>query len=104
VNHAFDTTQFNTISSQQLLDNLRTFPTQFNNLRTDITNNWDVNVSKTFSIYERLKLMYRAEAFNLANRAQFSSPGTTPTSGTFGQIRSQSNLPRTIQMSLRLFF
>lgn len=104
ISHAFDITQFNLVSAQQLSNNLRTFPTQFNNLRVDTTHNWDVNVSKAFPIYERLKLVYRAEAFNLTNRAQFSAATLTPTSNTFGQISSQSNLPRAIQMSLRLVF
>ncbi len=104
VSHAFDITQFNLVSAQQLSNNLRTFPTQFNNLRVDTTHNWDVNVSKAFPIYERLKLVYRAEAFNLTNRAQFSAATLTPTSNTFGQISAQSNLPRAIQMSLRLVF
>jgi hypothetical protein len=58
-----------------------------------------------FSLFERARLIYRAEAFNLANRAQFSSPNLTPTmASTFGLVTAQSNLPRAIQKSLRLVF
>lgn len=104
VSHAFDTTRFNLVSSQQLSNNIRYFPTQFNNLRVDTTHNWDVAIGKTFPICERLRLIYRAEAFNLTNHAQFSAANLTPTSSAFGTVTAQSNLPRAIQMSLRLMF
>jgi hypothetical protein len=64
----------------------------------------DVNVGKSFSIRERARLIYRAEGFNLFNRAQFSSPNLTPTASNFGVVTAQSNLARAIQMSLRLVF
>lgn len=104
INHAFDTTRFATASAAQLSNNLRTFPTQFNNLRVDVTNNLDLNVGKSFRIFERARLIYRAEAFNLTNHAQFSAPNLTPTAATFAVVTAQSNLPRAIQMSLRLVF
>ena len=104
INHTFDTTRFVTASSAQLASNLRTFPTQFNNLRVDTTNNVDLNVGKAFSIFERAKLIYRVEAFNLLNHAQFSAPNLTPTASNFGVVTAQSNLPRALQMSLRLVF
>jgi hypothetical protein len=104
VNHALDTTRFVTASSAQLASNLRTFPSQFNNLRSDRTNNIDFAVGKSFTIYERVRLIYRAEGFNAFNRAQFSAPNLTPTASNFGVVTAQSNLPRAIQMSLRLVF
>ena len=73
-------------------------------VRLDTTHNWDLAVGKTFPIFERLRLIYRAEAFNLTNRAQFSSSNLTPTTSSFGVTTAQSNLPRAIQMSLRLMF
>ncbi len=104
VNRAFDTTRFNTVSAQQLSQNFRTFPTQFNNLRVDGTNNWNVAVSKEFSLWEKAKLHFRADAYNLANHALFAAPNLTATSGAFGSISSQTNTPRLIQGSLRLTF
>ncbi len=104
VNHAFDTTRFNTVSSQQLSQNFRTFPSQFNNLRVDHTNNVDLTLTKTFKIGEKVKVQFRAEALNLTNKPLFATPNLTPTSSAFGTITSQTNNPRYIQFGARLSF
>ena len=104
VNHTFDTTRFNTVSAQQLSQNFRTFPSQFNNLRVDGTNNWNVAVAKEFSFWEKVRLHFRADAYNLTNHALFAAPGLTATNSAFGVISSQTNTPRLIQGSLRLTF
>jgi len=102
--HAFDTTAFNTVTSQQLSQNLRTFPSQFNNLRVDHTNNINLSLAKTFSIKERVKVQFRAEAFNLTNKPLFAGATLTATSASFGTIGSQTNNPRYIQFGLRVTF
>jgi len=104
VNHAFDTTQFNTVSSQQLANNYRTFPSLFNNLRLDSMNNINLNLTKSFVIHENLKMQFRAESYNLCNRPLFESPNMTVTASTFGYITSTTNSPRAIQIALRLTF
>ena len=104
MNHAFDTTRFNTVSAQQLSQNYRTFPTQFNNLRTDGTNNLNVSVTKEFSLREKMHLQFRADSFNAANHALFGAPNVTPTATTFGVVSNQTNTPRVIQGALRLTF
>jgi hypothetical protein len=104
VNHAFDTTRFNLVSAQQLSQNFRYFPSQFNNMRLDATNNLNLTVTKDFSIREKMKLQFRAESFNLCNHALFSQANVTPTSGAFGTITSTTNTPRIIQSALRLTF
>jgi len=104
VSHAFDTTQFNTVSSQQLSQNYRTFPSQFSNLRVDHTNNVDLTLTKTFKIGEKAKVQFRAESFNLTNKPLFATPNLTATSSAFGTITSQTNNPRYIQFGLRLTF
>ena len=101
-NMAFDTTRFNTNSAQQLANNNRTFYTRFNNLRLENIKNFESAVSKRIPIRERLRLLFRAEAFNTLNRVQFGGPTLTPTSSSFGVQTSQVNSPRTIQGSLRL--
>jgi hypothetical protein len=101
---SFNTAAFNTVSSQQLASNYRTFPSQFNNLRIDSANNVNVNMTKTFTIHENLKLQFRAESFNVANHPLFESPNLTPTSSTFGYITATTNSPRAIQIALRLTF
>ena len=103
-NGAFNTSVFNTVSAQQLANNIRTFPQYFNNLRQDDIKNIESEITKAFPIRERLKLLFRAEAFNTANRVQFGAPTLSPTSTSFGVITSQVNSPRTITFSLRLMF
>jgi hypothetical protein len=98
---AFDITQFNTASSQQLVDNVRTFDTQFNNLRRDATKNLDASILKGFALTERKHLEVRFETFNTTNRVTFASPQLSPTSSTFGTILSDANTPRRIQTGIR---
>jgi hypothetical protein len=104
VNHSFDTTAFNTVTSQQLAQNFRYFPSQFNNLRVDHTNNIDFTLTKTFVIRERVKIQFRAESFNLCNKPLFGAPNLTATNSSFGAITSQTNNPRYIQFGLRVTF
>jgi hypothetical protein len=80
--------------------------------------NFDLAVSKTTAITERLKLEFRAEFFNIFNHANFLNPnvvnngdgtlaggasGTNINSGSFGQISGTYD-PRIIQFGLRLSF
>ena len=100
----FDTSRFNLVSSQQLANNYRTFPALYNNLRIDSMNNFNANVSKSFVIHEDLKIQFRAESANLCNRPLFEAPNQTATGSTFGYISSTTNVPRAIQLALRLTF
>jgi hypothetical protein len=100
----FDTSRFNTTSSQQLASNYRTFPALFNNLRIDSMNNFNVNVSKSFVIHENVKIQFRGESANLCNRPLFEAPSQTVTASTFGYITSTTNVPRAVQIALRLTF
>jgi hypothetical protein len=71
----------------------------------------DVSLFKTFPIHERMKLQFRAEAFNVTNTVWFPAANTTLTSPVFGQsvlatggFSSTSNDPRSVQMSVRITF
>ena len=99
---AFNTSLFNTISSQQLADNIRTFDTQFNNLRRDPTENLDLSALKAFPIRESMHFELRFESFNVTNRVTFSAPNVSPTSSAFGTITGQANQPRRVQIGARL--
>lgn len=99
---AFDKTRFNTNSQQQLANNIRTFPSQFSNLRADRLNNMEVSIIKQIPLREPLRLQYRCEFFNLMNHPVFAAPNLSPTSSAFGTITDVVNAPRTIQMALRL--
>ena len=74
---------------------------------------WDFSTFKTTTLHERLALQYRAEIFNLLNRANFNTPNlitftasgtTTKTSGTAGAITSTSTTSRQIQFGLKLIW
>ncbi len=102
INQAFDVTQFNRNSQQQLGSNIRTFPTRFGNLRADGSNNFDASLIKNTFLSERINLQLRFEAFNALNHPEFDRPDLSPTSSTFGRITNQPNLARSIQIGARL--
>ncbi|HEY1338073.1 MAG TPA: hypothetical protein VGF59_11220, partial [Bryobacteraceae bacterium] len=67
--------------------------------------NLDASLEKTSTITERVRLTFRAEAFNATNHVIFAEPNNSITASTFGRlVLSQSNAPRQIQFSLRLGF
>ena len=76
---------------------------------------WDFSVLKDTRLRERLNLQFRAELFNLLNRANFNTPNlivfTPPTasnptglSGTAGAITSTSTTSRQVQFGLKLLW
>jgi len=65
--------------------------------------NWDLSMFKTFSITERLKAQFRAEALNFTNTPMFYAPNTTFTNPQFGRITSQANFSRMVQLGVRFF-
>jgi len=99
---AFDTTQFNTVSSQQLVFNIRTFDNQFNNLRRDPTKQIDLSLTKKFRFDEKRYLQVVLEGFNVINHVTFGNPQTNPTNAQFGMITTQANTPRRLESALRL--
>lgn len=74
-------------------------------LRNHHVNNMDLSVFKVYPVTEKLRLQFRAEAFNAFNRVRFSSPNTGVTAGAnFGRVTAQSNDPRQMQFGLKLLF
>src|SRR5436309_2874840 len=69
----------------------------------------DISVFKTIPITERTRLLFRAEAFNIANRPNFGIPNFLIFSGesispSAGQITSTVTSSRQIQFGLKLMF
>jgi len=74
------------------------------NLRAPGLVNIDFSLFKTFHPVERVKVQFRAEAYNLANHPTWAAPGTTVNDpSTFGRITSASG-NRTVQLALKLYF
>jgi hypothetical protein len=76
-------------------------------LRAHGVNNTNLAISKTTPIHGHVNLTLRAEAFNLFNRTQFGPPNTTVTTAsnsTLGQVTTQQNQPRLMQLAFRLTF
>jgi hypothetical protein len=76
---------------------------------------WDFAVMKDTSVREGLRLQFRAEIFNLLDRANFNTPNlivfTPPTaanpsglSGTAGAVTSTSTTSRQVQFGLKLLW
>jgi hypothetical protein len=70
---------------------------------------WDFSVMKDMPIHERANLQFRAEFFNLLNRANFNTPNAvvfTPSgvSPTAGVITSTSTTSRQIQFGLKVLW
>ncbi len=63
----------------------------------------DASIFKYFSLTERVRLQFRAEAFNIENRANFQNPTATISSGTYGRITA-ANDPRVLQFALKVLF
>jgi hypothetical protein len=66
--------------------------------------NFDVSLTKFFTIHENQRLQFRSEFFNLFNHAQFANPSVAANQATFGQITSTSVSPRVIQLALKYSF
>jgi hypothetical protein len=73
-------------------------------LRAEGIKNWDFSLSKTMKIKENLSLHLGAEFFNLFNQVQVAPPNTSFGNPLFGKITTQTNNPREIQLTARVFF
>jgi hypothetical protein len=63
----------------------------------------DFAIDRNFTITERIRLQFRAEAFNILNHPNFNLPNTGLDSGAFASLTSAMD-PREIQFGLKLVF
>ena len=69
--------------------------------------NENMSVTRSFPIRERMRLEFRAEAFNIFNRVRFGTGSTQLQNAQFGVLTgsgSQLNTPRNIQLALKFYF
>lgn len=88
---------------------LRQFSIRYGKLRNPPIRNFDLSAFKSFAITERVTAQFRAEFINAFNTPQFfNGPETNPASANFGKmgdgVRSQTNLPRFVQLAIKINF
>jgi len=75
---------------------------------TQARNPWfrqeNVSISKTFVVWESVRFIYRADAFNIFNRTSFGSVNGTVGNANFGRVTAPQNSARVITMGLRMEF
>jgi hypothetical protein len=106
VDHWFNTDGFEKASANQLVNNLRTWPLRFSQIRGRNNNNVDLALIKNTRIREGKDIQFRMEALNAFNHAGFPSPQMSPTSTTYGKVTAanQAGCPRRLQLSLKYIF
>jgi hypothetical protein len=101
LNPYFDTTAFASLPTQYMVS---PEPPRYAELRAPATRSLNLSLFKTFSVGERFKVQFRADATGVTNTPSFSAPETDMSNpSTFGVINDAGG-ERQIQGSLRLLF
>jgi hypothetical protein len=89
----------------------RMLPQRSGQIRKHHAFTWDASLNKTTQITERVRVQFRAEAFNLANHNYFGRDNfnTDPNSPNFGTVfpslvSNQNTFPRQIQLGFKVLF
>jgi len=99
LNRFFDTSAFTQPDPFTFGNVSRTLP----DVRGPGTVNFDLSVLKNIPVNERVRIQFRAEAFNAFNNVNFSKPGAAFGSTSFGVISSAGGA-RILQLALKLYF
>ena len=73
-------------------------------LKSEGEDNWDVAGEKNFKLTELTNLKFTGQIFDIFNHAQFAEPNLAVGGAGFGTVTHQLNLPRTVQLALRVSF
>ena len=76
----FNVDAFNRVTAQQLVSNVRTQPSRFDEVRGPGYALLDLAFLKNVNLGSRMRAQFRAEVYNALNRANLGGPNTTPTS------------------------
>jgi hypothetical protein len=72
----------------RLANNVRYFPSKTDGLRSPKLNLWDISIIKQIRLSERVRGQFHIELTN----------------ADFGKVTSQTNLPRDIQLAMKVVF
>jgi hypothetical protein len=102
LNRWFDTSQFSAPAAFTFGNVARTLP----DVRAHGINNLDFSIFKNtrWGEAERFNVQFRAEMYNVMNRAQFDVPGTAFGVPQFGVVTNQANDSRLLQLALKFTF
>jgi len=102
----FNTALWPNHTAPNLTYTTRNFPYEFSNVRLPGYHNWDASVSKSFAIYERIRMQFRFEAVNALNHPWYGSIASVDvTNPQFGRLSpTEQNLPRFLKLGLNLQF
>jgi len=103
-NRWFNVDAFNRVNAQQLVSNVRTQPSRFDEVRGPGYAVLDLGFLKNVNLGSRMRAQFRAEIYNALNRANLANPNATTTNSAFGTITAQNGLPRQLQLAARLSF
>ena len=87
----------------QLGSNIRTIPSKWNGLTTPRYTNWDMSFVKGFDIGP-IHPQLHIELYNAFDNVFYNNANLNPTSADFGKVTSQNNLPRNIQIGMKINF
>ncbi len=104
VDQWFNPAAFNRVSAQQLVSNVRTQPSRFEEIRGPGYAVLDLSLLKNVNFAGGRQLQFRVEAYNALNRANLQNPNTSVTNTALGSITAQNGLPRQIQLAAKFAF
>jgi len=87
-----------------LVANIQEFSSRFSGVRTDGINAFDLSLSKSWRLKEKMRMQFRAEAYNALNHPMFGNPNTVPANAAFGTITALKSGLRRLSFGLKLYF
>jgi hypothetical protein len=88
----------------RLASNIRYFPSRIESIRGPVLKTWDLSLVKQLPINGRVRAQANIECLNAFNQVYFNNANTDPTNVNFGKVTSQNNLPREIQLAMKVLF
>ncbi len=89
---------------KNLANNIRTLPQRWDGFRGPSYTNLDMSFVKGFEMGRGARAQFHIELYNALNDVFYNNPNLDPNSSNFGTVSSQNNLPRNIQVAMKIVF